>query len=131
MANEVRHFMEKEGLSTDAAVVKLGNYLREEGLSQGHSQRDQIYESLRFVKESGYWEQLERTQPQMEWSEWLKTLIKDEDSSLGSSEEESLSRDSALLSPDPPPEPRSIKQTNKRKRKSKNVARKKQKGKGP
>ena len=55
IANEVWRLMAEKGLSKDAAVVKLGERLKDAGLSRGDSQRDQIYESLRFVQESGYW----------------------------------------------------------------------------
>ena len=55
IANEVYRLMAEQGMPKDAAVVKLGDRLKKEGKSKGHYQRDQIYDSLRFVKESGLW----------------------------------------------------------------------------
>jgi len=52
--NEVWRLMAEQGLPKDAAVEALGDRLRKEGKSKGYYQGDQIYDSLRFVKESGF-----------------------------------------------------------------------------
>lgn len=123
LANEVRRLMEEEGLSTDAAVVKLGLRLRKAGLSRGRSQRDQIYESLRFVKESGYWEDRD-----INWSDWLEKQQK-EDPSLGLSDNVGLPQETSEHSPELPPDLSRMEKSKKRKQQSKKPSGEKPKGK--